>query len=60
MIDADKKRLDEDTMSQIRHEIGEVITKYVDIEPENMEIKIVFLIFFHLKFDFYTQPEVTK
>ncbi len=41
MIDADKKRLDEDTMSQIRHEIGEVITKYVDIEPENMEIKIV-------------------
>lgn len=26
----------------------------------NMEIKIVFLIFFHLKFDFYTQPEVTK
>lgn len=41
MIDADKKRLNEDTMSQIRHEIGEVITKYVDIEPENMEIKIV-------------------
>lgn len=41
MIDAEKKHLDEDTMSQIRHEIGEVITKYVDIEPENIEIKII-------------------
>lgn len=25
-----------------------------------MEIKMVFLLFFHLRFDFYTQPEVTK
>lgn len=41
MIDAAKKHLDDDTMSQIRHEIGEVITKYVDIEPENIEIKII-------------------
>lgn len=41
MIDARKQRLDEDTLSQIRHEIGAVITKYVDIEPENVEIKVI-------------------
>lgn len=41
MIDARKRRLDDDTLSQIRHEIGAVITKYVDIEPENVEIKVI-------------------
>lgn len=41
MIDARKQRLDDDTLSQIRHEIGAVITKYVDIEPENVEIKVI-------------------
>ena len=41
MIDTRKKQLDDDTLAQIRHEIGDVITKYVDIEPENVEIKII-------------------
>ncbi len=41
MIDARKKRIDDDTMSQLRQEIGSVVTKYVDIEPENIEIKII-------------------
>lgn len=41
MIDARKKRIDDDTMNQIRQEIGSVVTKYVDIEPENIEIKII-------------------
>lgn len=41
MIDARKKRIDDDTMNQIRQEIGSVITKYVDIEPDNIEIKII-------------------
>ena len=41
MIDACKKRIDDDTMNQIRQEIGSVVTKYVDIEPENIEIKII-------------------
>lgn len=41
MIDSRKRRLDDDTLSQIRHEIGAVITKYVDIEPENVEIKVI-------------------
>lgn len=41
MIDARKKCIDDDTMNQIRQEIGSVVTKYVDIEPENIEIKII-------------------
>lgn len=41
MIDARKKKLDEDTMSQLRQEIGTIVTKYIDIEPENIEIKII-------------------
>ena len=41
MIDAQRQRLDEETLAQIRHEIGTIITKYVDIEPENVEIRIV-------------------
>lgn len=41
MIDTQKRQLDDDTMNQIRQEIGSVITKYVDIEPENVEIKII-------------------
>ena len=41
MIDAQRQRLDDETLGQIRHEIGAIITKYVDIKPENVEIKIV-------------------
>lgn len=41
MIDTQKRQLDDDTLSQIRQEIGSVITKYVDIEPENVEIKVI-------------------
>lgn len=41
MIDARKKQLDENTMSQLRHEIGFIVTKYIDVEPENIEIKII-------------------
>ena len=39
MIDSRRKQLDDETMAQIRHEIGEIVTRYVDIEPENVEIK---------------------
>ena len=35
MIDSRRKQLDD------RHEIGEIVTRYVDIEPENVEIKII-------------------
>ncbi len=40
MIEAEKQKLDDDTLNQIRHEIGSVITKYVDIEPENIEVRV--------------------
>lgn len=41
MMDAQKHKLDDDTLNQIRQEIGTVITKYVDIEPENIEVKVM-------------------
>lgn len=41
MMDAQRQRLDEEVLNQIRQEIGNVITKYVDIEPENVEVKVI-------------------
>ena len=41
MMNADHHKLDEATMELIRQEIGCVITKYVVIEPENIEIKVM-------------------
>ncbi len=40
MMTAEKERLDDETLNQIRQEIGTVITKYVVIEPENVEVKV--------------------
>jgi cell division topological specificity factor len=40
MFHTEKKQLGEDIMHQIRQEIGAVITKYVDIEPENIEVRV--------------------
>lgn len=41
ILDAEKQKLDDDTLRQIQQEIGGVITKYVDIEPENIEVKVI-------------------
>lgn len=41
MMTAEKQRLDDETLDQIRQEIGTVITKYVVIEPENIEVKVL-------------------
>ena len=41
MMNADHQKLDDATMELIRQEIGCVITKYVVIEPENIEIKLM-------------------
>ena len=41
MMTAEKQRLDDETLDQIRQEIGTVITKYVIIEPENIEGKVL-------------------
>ena len=38
MIHYENNILDEETMGYIRRDIGNVITKYVDVEPENIEI----------------------
>ena len=41
MLNADHQKLDDATMELIRQEIGCIITKYVVIEPENIEIKVM-------------------
>ena len=40
-MNAAHQKLDDATMELIRQEIGCVITKYVVIEPENIEIKVM-------------------
>ena len=41
MMDVQRQKLDEDVLIQIRKEISGVITKYVDIEPQNIEVKVI-------------------
>lgn len=41
MLSDEKTNLDEDMMSAIRQDIGNIILKYVDIEPDNIDIKII-------------------
>ncbi len=41
MIRYENNILDEETMGYIRRDIGQVLTKYVDVEPENVEIKVI-------------------
>lgn len=41
LLSDEKLKLDEDTISAIRTDIGKIILKYVDIEPENVDIKII-------------------
>ena len=41
LLSDEKLKLDEDTVSAIRTDIGKIILKYVDIKPENVDIKII-------------------
>ncbi len=41
MIEKEQQLPDDDMMDAIRSDINDVISKYVDIEPENIEIKII-------------------
>lgn len=41
MMDVQRQKLDEEVLIQIRKEISGVITKYVDIEPQNIEVKVI-------------------
>ena len=37
----EKVMIDEDTMASIRRDVGNVVLKYVDVEPDNVDIKII-------------------
>ena len=41
MLADEKVLLDEDTMAAIRRDVGNVVLKYVDVEPDNVDIKII-------------------
>lgn len=41
MLAEEKVMIDEDTMAAIRRDVGNVVLKYVDIEPDNVDIKII-------------------
>lgn len=41
LLNEEKTIIDEDTMTAIRRDIGNVVLKYVDIEPDNVDIKII-------------------
>ena len=41
MIADEKVMIDEDTMASIRRDVGNVVLKYVDVEPDNVDIKII-------------------
>ena len=40
LLNEENHELDEEVMSSIRKEVGNVILKYVDIEPEDVNVKI--------------------
>ena len=37
----EKVTIDEDTMAAIRRDVGNIVLKYVDVEPDNVDIKII-------------------
>lgn len=41
MLAEEKVMIDEDTMAAIRRDVGNVVLKYVDVEPDNVDIKII-------------------
>lgn len=41
MFGREQQMPDDDMMHSIRHDINDIISKYVDIDPENIEIKII-------------------
>ena len=41
MINYENNILDDQTLEAIRREIGQVLNKYIEAEPENIEIKVI-------------------
>ena len=37
----EKVTIDEETMAAIRRDVGNIVLKYVDVEPDNVDIKII-------------------
>ena len=37
----EKLTIDEETMAAIRRDVGNVVLKYVDVDPDNVDIKII-------------------
>jgi cell division topological specificity factor len=40
ILDKHKKCLDDDMMLELRRQIGEVVTKFIDVDPENIEVRV--------------------
>lgn len=41
MLTDENQLLDDETMDSIRKDVEEVVSKYVDVEPDNVDIKII-------------------
>lgn len=41
MFNYENNILDDQTLEAIRREIGQVLNKYIEAEPENIEIKVI-------------------
>lgn len=41
MLKQEHNLLDETTMEMVQNEIGQLVMRYLDVEPENLEIKVV-------------------
>ncbi|MGN0352177.1 MAG: cell division topological specificity factor MinE [Roseburia sp.] len=41
MLKQEHNLLDETTMEMVQNEIGQLVMRYLEIEPENLEIKVV-------------------
>ncbi len=41
MFKQEHNLLDEETMELVQNEIGQLVTRYLDMDPDNLEIKVV-------------------
>ena len=41
LLEQSHREIDEETVEKIQAEVGTLVTKYLDIPPENIEVKII-------------------
>lgn len=41
ILEQEHKLIDDETMEKIQTEVGTLVTKYLDIPPENIEVRVV-------------------